>query len=111
MHNLPGGHEKQMRPVGMNNTDPGRWQQFCMQCHAISNMTFDEGRWQWHDMNRAAADKIVEAMKLVTPVSMTSSTPSASQHSPRLSLRSAELQQSDCQQGSPQQSGAAVQVS
>ena len=63
MHNLPGGHEKSMRPAGVNNTDPGRWQHFSQHCHKIVNMTFDETRWQWHDVNQAAAQGIVAAIK------------------------------------------------
>ena len=63
MHNLPSGHEKSMRPAGVNNTDPGRWQQFSQQCHQIVNMAFDETRWQWHDVNQAAAQSIIAAIK------------------------------------------------
>lgn len=65
LHNLPGGHEKSMRPAGVNNTDPGRWQEFLQQCHWVVNMTFDETQWQWHEVNQRAAQEIVAAVKEV----------------------------------------------
>ena len=63
MHNLPCGHEKSMRRAGANNTDSGCWQRFSQHCHRIANMTFDETRWQWHDVNQAAAQDIIAAIK------------------------------------------------
>ena len=63
MHNLPNGHEKHMRHAGLNNTDPGCWQHFVQQCHKVVNMTFDEGRWQWHNINSAAAQAIIDVVK------------------------------------------------
>lgn len=63
MHNLPNGHEKHMRHAGLNNTDPGCWQHFVQQCHEVVNMTFDEGRWQWHNINSAAAQAIIDVVK------------------------------------------------
>ncbi|KAL3148190.1 hypothetical protein ABBQ38_014223 [Trebouxia sp. C0009 RCD-2024] len=63
MHNVPSGHEKNMRHAGANNTDPGRWQHFVQHCHTVINMTFDEGRWQWHDINSAAAQAIIDVVR------------------------------------------------
>lgn len=63
MHNLPSGRERSMRPAGMNNTDPGQWQCFVQHCHRVVNMTFDETRWQWHEVNQNAAQGIIAAVK------------------------------------------------
>ena len=63
MHNVPSGHEKNMRHAGANNTDPGRWQHFLQHCHKVINMTFDEGMWQWHDINSAAAQAIIDVVR------------------------------------------------
>lgn len=65
MHNLASGHEKSVRHAGANNTDPGCWQHFAQQCHRVINMTFDEGRWQWHDINSAAAQVIIDVVRQI----------------------------------------------
>lgn len=62
MHNLPSGHEK-IWPTGVNSTDPQRWQDFSQHCHRIVNMTFDDGRWQWHDAKQKAADDIIAVIR------------------------------------------------
>lgn len=65
MHNIASGHEKTMRPAGPNNTDPGCWHQFTQQCLLITDMTFDEARFEWHDINRNAAALIADTLSKV----------------------------------------------
>jgi len=65
MHNIASGHEKTMRPAGPNNTDPGCWQQFTQQCRLVTDMTFDEARFEWHDINRNAAALIADTLSKV----------------------------------------------
>jgi hypothetical protein len=62
MHNHPSGHEASLKPVGPNNTDPGCWQSFVQQCLLVTDMTFDETRFDWHDVNQQAAMLIAEAL-------------------------------------------------
>ncbi|KAL0025731.1 hypothetical protein WJX77_008032 [Trebouxia sp. C0004] len=65
MHNIASGHEKTIRPAGPNNTDPGCWQQFTQQCQLVTDMTFDEARFEWHDINRNAAALVADALNKV----------------------------------------------
>ena len=62
MHNIASGHEKTLKPVGPNNTDLGLWQQFTQQCHLVTDMTFDETRFGWHEVNKVAANLIAESL-------------------------------------------------
>ena len=62
MHNLPSGHEASLKPVGPNHTDPGSWQSFVQQCLLVTDMTFDETRFELHDINQKAALLIAEAL-------------------------------------------------
>lgn len=62
MHNLPSGHEASIKPAGPNNTDPGCWQSFVQQCLLVTDMTFDETRFEWHAINQKAAMLIAEAL-------------------------------------------------
>ena len=65
MHNIASGHEKTLKPVGPNNTDPGLWQQFTQQCCLVTDMTFDETRFGWHDVNKHAANLIAETLSRI----------------------------------------------
>jgi len=62
MHNLPSGHQASVKPVGPNNTDSGCWQSFVQQCLLVTDMTFDETRFDWHGINQKAAMLIAEAL-------------------------------------------------
>lgn len=75
LHNLPNGHEKSMRAAGVNNTDPGCWQQFVQHCTTIVNMTFDENRWQWHEVNKRAAQEMVATIREIARDTTSKSNP------------------------------------
>lgn len=62
MHNLLSQHEASFKPVGPNHTDPGCWQSFVQQCLLVTDMTFDETKFEWHDINQKAAMRIAEAL-------------------------------------------------
>ena len=62
MHNLPSGHEASLKPVGPSNTDFGCWQTFKQQCLLVTDMTFHETKFEWHDINQKAAMLIAEAL-------------------------------------------------
>ena len=62
MHNLPSQHEASLKPAGPNYTDPGCWQSFVQQCLLVTDMTFDETKFEWHDINQKAAMRIAEAL-------------------------------------------------
>ena len=62
MHNLPSGHEASVKPIGPDHTDPGCWQSFVQQCLLVTNTTFDETRFEWHDINQKAAMPIAKAL-------------------------------------------------
>lgn len=63
MHNVASGHEKSLfKPVGPNNTDPGCWSAFAQQCLLITDMTFDETRFDWNKINELALHLIVDAI-------------------------------------------------
>ncbi|DBB13845.1 TPA: hypothetical protein ACH3X3_000838 [Trebouxia sp. C0006] len=66
MHNIASGHEKTIRPAGPNNTDPGCWQQFTQQCRLVTDMTFDEARFDWHDSNRNAAGLVANSLSQIS---------------------------------------------
>ncbi len=65
MHNIASGHEKTIRAAGPNNTDPGCWQQFMQQCRLVTDMTFDEARFDWHDTNHNAAALVADTLSKV----------------------------------------------
>ena len=63
MHNIASGHEKSLfKAVGPNNTDPGCWSAFTQQCLLITDMTFDEKRFDWNKINKHALQLVVEAV-------------------------------------------------
>ena len=63
MHNIASGHERnQFRAVGPNNTDPGCWSAFAQQCLLITDMTFDESKFEWNEINKHASHLIFEAI-------------------------------------------------
>lgn len=66
MHNIASGHEKTIRPAGPNNTDPGCWQQFTQQCRLVTDMTFDEARFDWHDSNCNAAGLVANSLSQIS---------------------------------------------
>ncbi len=65
MHNIPSGREANVKPTGPNNTDPGCWHSFSQQCLLTIDMTFDEARFDWHDVNQNAASQIAEVLTKV----------------------------------------------
>ena len=54
-----------MKSAGSNNTDPGCWQHFLQQCHLVTDMTFDEARFEWHDINQTAAGLVANALNAI----------------------------------------------
>ena len=63
MHNIATGHEKNLfRAVGPNNTDPGCWSAFAQKCLLITDMTFDETKLDWNEINKHALQLMVEAI-------------------------------------------------
>ena len=68
MHNIASGHEKsQFKAVGPNNTDPGCWPAFAQQCLLITDMTFDESRFDWNEINKHALELVLEAISSTVP--------------------------------------------
>lgn len=65
MHNIASGHEKTTRPAGPNNTDPGCWQRFTQHCRLVTDMTFDEARFERHDINSNAAALVADTLNKV----------------------------------------------
>lgn len=66
MHNIPSGHETSMlKAVGPNNTDSGCWQRFKQHCMLVTDMTFDERRLEWNEINKNARQSIVEAISSI----------------------------------------------
>ncbi|DBA72794.1 TPA: hypothetical protein ACH3X2_010183 [Trebouxia sp. C0005] len=65
MHNIASRHERTLRPAGPNNTEPGCWQQFMQQCRLVTDMTFDEARFEWHDINRNAAALVADTLSKI----------------------------------------------
>ena len=65
LHNVASGHERTIRPAGPNNTGPGCWQHFLQQCLLVTDMTFDEARFEWHDMNQNAAGLVANALNTI----------------------------------------------
>ena len=70
MHNIISGHEHTMKAVRSNNTDTGSWQHFRQQCLLIVDMTFDENRFQWCQVNLQAAAAIAQAVHSIAEPSI-----------------------------------------
>ena len=65
MLNIASGHEKSMfKAVGPNNTDPGCWESFEQHCLLVTDMTFDERRFDWNKINKNARQELVAAISI-----------------------------------------------
>lgn len=63
MHNIASGHERsQFKVVGLNNTDPGCWSAFAQKCLLITDLTFDETKLDWNEINTSALQRITETI-------------------------------------------------